>query len=267
MNFYNKHPYVTWQLIGWGCVAAAFLFMIATINMNYDFIIPTFVFMIIVGALTILVSPPVIYFTRKGKWKKYNNKLIKLWYEETYGIKAKLAISFISVLIFTVSVALLLRSGLFFLIPLSVYAAAIPYVILLNIMKRRFYQVHDAEQYCDVIDVRDAALLDSFINNPTLMYRVDADKDFFHFVYNYYRRSNILKQKQIKFYRVDYSLLNFKYGFKFTNQNSNCVLCITGDDIVIDRRAFGCYTEFAHLYSNFVSAYQRLLESEAKEIK
>lgn len=266
MNFYEKHPYIMWQFIGWGCVAVAFLFMILTLDMNYDFIIPTFVFIIIGGALVIFISPPVIYYTRKDKWKNYNNKLIKLWYEETYGYKAEFAISIISVLIFMVLVAFMLRSGLFFLIPLAVYAGAIPYIILRNIMKKRFIQVLDAEQYCDVIDVKDAALLDSFNNNPTLMYRVNADKDFFHFLYNYYQRLNILKHKQIKFYRVDYSLLNSKYGFKFTNQNSTYVLCITGDDIVIDKRAFGCYTEFAYLYSSFVSTYQRVLKNEVMEI-
>ena len=266
MRLYKKHPYVMWQLIGWGCVAAAFLFLIATLDMNFDFIIPAFLFMFTGGELLIFISPLVVYFTRKNKWSNYNSKHIKLWYEKTYGRKAEVLISVVSVLILAFLAALLLREGLFYLIPFAVYGAVIPHIILRDIMKRSFYQVPDADKYCSIVDVNDDAVLDSFIVNPTLMYRVNADKDFFLFVYNYYHRLNILKQKQIKFYRVDYTRLNSKYGFKFTNQNSLYVLCITEEDVVIDRRTFGCYTEYAYLYSNFIRTYQYVLKKEQEKI-
>ena len=38
MNFYQKHTYLIWQLIGWGLVLAAFIVLLVNLN-DYTMII------------------------------------------------------------------------------------------------------------------------------------------------------------------------------------------------------------------------------------
>lgn len=261
MKFLKKHPYITWQLTGWFFVAAALFSMMVPLHFNNKFNIPFVAFMIIGGTMIIMISPPLIYFSRRDKKQRYRNQLIIQWHAQKHGRIPETVIVFLSVFIFLISASLLLRSGLFFLVPVAVYAATPPYLLWRQYVIRKFYQVPDAEQYCKVVPVSDTSLLDILSDSPTLIYAVDADKAFLNFIYNYYHYFDLLKKQQICFYQIEYSLLNDKYGFKSMNEN-NCVLCITADNIVIDERAFQCYADVAYLYGSYMNSYQRLLKME-----
>ena len=54
MNFYQKHTYLIWQLIGWGLVLAAFIVLLVNLNdYNHDYILGSIVFLTMFGTFAI----------------------------------------------------------------------------------------------------------------------------------------------------------------------------------------------------------------------
>ena len=77
MNFYQKHTYLIWQLIGWGLVLAAFIVLLVNLNdYNHDYILGSIVFLTMFGTFAIFVSPLVIWLRKRDKAEQERNRCI-----------------------------------------------------------------------------------------------------------------------------------------------------------------------------------------------
>ena len=68
MGFSQRHPYLFWQLVGWGLLLVDFLFVvIAVFNDFGEWCYPIIVFTFIAVLFAIIGSPFFIYFSRRTK--------------------------------------------------------------------------------------------------------------------------------------------------------------------------------------------------------
>lgn len=65
MSFAKKHPYLFWQLIGWGILLVDFVFTVIAIFNNFgEWSYPIIVFTFIGALFAIIGSPFCLYATR-----------------------------------------------------------------------------------------------------------------------------------------------------------------------------------------------------------
>ena len=153
MNFYQKHTYLIWQLIGWGLVLAAFIVLLVNLNdYNHDYILGSVVFLTMFGTFAIFVSPLVIWLRKRDKAEQERNRCIIELHSKLHPVQEVISVLFVIFIFFAATIAIA-RLGLFFLFPLGFYLAAVPYLLHRYIVKKKFYQIPDAEKYCQTFEL------------------------------------------------------------------------------------------------------------------
>ena len=170
MNFYRKHTYLIWQLIGWGLLLAAFIVMVVNLHdYHHDSVLGSFVFLTIFGTFAIFVSPLVIWLRKRDKAEQERNRCIMELNFKRHPAVEILAVILIF-LIFLAVTMVIARLGLFYLFPLAFYLAALPYCLFRYNVKKIFYQIPDAESFCQVFEVMEPEVLAYFEQTPTFVY-------------------------------------------------------------------------------------------------
>ena len=256
-RFRQKHPYLFWQLIGWGILAVAvgFLFL-GLVDVHSDFLMLLLVLLVILGSGAIFVSPPIIWCrNRPAQEERARTARIFALYSQTH--KAVTAIMVIAtLLLFLAAAGVALRFGLVPLMVLAVYPAAIPYLLYTRAMKRWFYQIPNAEQYCHVRDLAAQEELEQFTRMPALVFfGVDPDKQFLRFIYHYFEKCGALKQQEIHLLRVPCSWLRQMYDLSFLEETDH-VLCITEAEIHITEDSEVSFQPHCELFSRWVGESQ-----------
>ena len=238
MNFYQKHTYLIWQLIGWGLVLAAFIVLLVNLNdYNHDYILGSVVFLTMFGTFAIFVSPLVIWLRKRDKAEQ---ERIFIFFAATIAIA---------------------RLGLFFLFPLGFYLAAVPYLLHRYIVKKKFYQIPDAEKYCQTFELTRPEGLELFEQAPAFVYfGIVPDDKTLRFLYNFYRKCGSLRQEQrLRLVHVTCGMMNRRYGTLFQNGDEG-FWCVSSEDVDINKYTAICYYSRMTIYEGWLRA---LLEQKA----
>ena len=170
MNFYQKHTYLIWQLIGWGLVLAAFIVLLVNLNdYNHDYILGSVVFLTMFGTFAIFVSPLVIWLRKRDKAEQERNRCIIELHSKLPPVQEVILVLFVIFIFFAATIAIA-RLGLFFLFPLGFYLAAVPYLLHRYVVKKKFYQIPDAEKYCQTFELTRPEGLELFEQAPAFVY-------------------------------------------------------------------------------------------------
>lgn len=264
MRFYHRHPYLIWQLIGWGMLAAAFGYMMFHLDgLTYDYQYMLFVFPSIFGTMIVTVSPFLILLVRKGKSHKDEDRWIFELHSKQHPLSEVLAAT-ATILIFLVTSILIARFGYFFLFPIAVLAAGIPYVIFRHTVRKRFYQISHAERLCLLYRITDPRGLALFEQTPTLVFHgLISDEKNLNFIYNFYRQCGALRYQKLRLFLVHTDLINARYGCLLPNV-SGTVVCVSAQDIVINEQSILCYRDHLSLYEPWIGNLISLREMSIK---
>lgn len=253
MNFYQKHTYLVWQLIGWGLVLAAFIVMIVNLDdYHHDYVLGSFVILTIFGTFAIFVSPLVIWLRKRDKAEQERNRCIMELNSKLNPAPEVIAIILVFAVFLAATIAIA-ALGLFFLFPLAFYLAAVPYFLLRYIVKKKFYQIPNAEAYCQIFEITQPEGLELFEQTPAFVYfgMVPDDKTL-RFLYNFYRKCGSLRQEQrLRLMYVTCGMMNRRYGTLFQNVDEG-FWCVSSEDVEINNYTATCYYSRMTIYEGWV---------------
>ena len=257
MTFHTKHPYLFSQLIGFGFLIFAFAYMMFHLDgLQYDYQYILFVLSVIIGVAMITISPPVIFLQRRSLRDKEKNK----WIYELQTRKhmwADITIAFLVIGIFLITTMFFAFYGLFFLLPFAVFPAAAVYFLYRYLLKKRFYKIPDAEQYCIMYQMLKPDGLSLLEQTPTLAYfNVVPNTENLELLYNFYNNCGALKQTKIHIICIRFSLLNERYGELF-DESDRMLFCVSSQDIDINELSSLCFADRVVLYDKWIG---KLLE-------
>ena len=261
MNFYQKHTYLIWQLIGWGLVLAAFIVLLVNLNdYNHDYILGSIVFLTMFGTFAIFVSPLVIWLRKRDKAEQERNRCIIELHSKLHPVQEVISV-LIVIFIFFASTIAIARLGLFFLFPLGFYLAAVPYLLHRYIVKKKFYQIPDAEKYCQTFELTQPEGLELFEQAPAFVYfGIVPDDKTLRFIYNFYRKCGSMRQEQsLRLVHVTYGMMNRRYGTLFQNADEG-FWCVSSEDVDINKYTAICYYSRMTIFEVWLRA---LLEQKA----
>ena len=255
MNFYRKHTYLIWQLIGWGLVLAAFIVLLVNLNdYNHDYILGSVVFLTMFGTLAIFISPLVIWLRKRDKAEQERNRCIIELHSKLHPAQEVFLVVLVITIFFSASIAIA-QLGLFFLFPLSFYLAAVPYLLHRYIVKKKFYQISDVEKYCQILEITQPEGLELFEQTPTFVYfGIMPDDKTLRFLYNFYRQCGSLRQEQrLRLVHVTCGMMNRRYGTLFQNGDEG-FWCVSSEDVDINKYTAICYNSRMTIYNSWLGA-------------
>ncbi len=244
MNFYQKHTYLIWQLIGWGLVLAAFIVLLVNLNdYNHDYILGSVVFLTMFGTFAIFVSPLVIWLRKRDKAEQERNRCIIELHSKLHPVQEVISVLIVITVFFAATIAIE-RLGLFFLFPLGFYLAA-----------EKFYQIPDAEKYCQTFELTQPEGLELFEQAPAFAYfGIVPDDKTLRFIYNFYRKCGSLRQEQsLRLVHVTYGMMNRRYGTLFQNADEG-FWCVSSEDVDINKYTEICYYSRMTIYEGWLRA-------------
>lgn len=239
MRFTQRHPYLFWQLIGWGLFAADFIFLvIAALNDFGEWCYPIIVFTFIGALFAVTVSPVIIWFTRRREVPHNSDELLEKAIRAKIGelrrvrygagsevIAAILAFSSIFVFMFAayilgerVSLALGFASMVLALITpfliIGIYSAS---------TSKRFFTVKNGEKLIDYVTPPDLKQLGSD-DPPTLVIRGAPDAALLNFFRNWLQP--YLREERLTVYRVPAPELCRDHRLNSVLEYGDILLCI-----------------------------------------
>lgn len=214
MSFKQKHPYIFWQLIGWGILLADFLFLVIAALCDFgEWSYPIMVFTFIGALFVIFVSPIIVHFSRKKDIpQNENNRLENLMRGKINAISMarKNSFSVIAVVSAIASVPILgvvtYYLGKYVNLALGfagiVMMFAVPCIIVgiyFSTVTKRFFTVKNGGKYVDLTRPDDLKTLAA--SNPrTLVVYGDPDPVLLNFFYNWLRY--YLKTERLVLYMI-----------------------------------------------------------------
>lgn len=201
MNFRQRHPYLFWQLVGWGLMAADFLFLvISAVNDFGEWCYPIIVFAFIAALMAIGASPFIVRFRlqKAVPHNKYDyaerlirSKIEALQFARGIGHPILAAFGGFFSMIFFFFAAYLLGEHVHLALGFAsiVMALAAPFIIWGSYsaaMTRKFFNVKNGEKLVDLVQPADLKLLG--VKNPrTLVVVGEPDAVLLNFFYNWLR--------------------------------------------------------------------------------
>lgn len=260
MSFKSKHPYLFWQLIGLGFLAAAAAYMLLHLNgFRHDYRFLIFVMLVFTGTSCLTLSPLSVWLRRRDRGERQRNRWILTLQGLRHGRFELLLLGGMLLVTFA-ALAFLLQRGLFFLLPAAIYVGVIPYLIFWHVIKKRFYRVPQAERFCSVRAIVSPEELETPESMPTLLYEnIEPDESFLRYIYNYFVGGELLRKREIEIVRVPYGVLNRRYGFHFANE-ADAVLCITDEQIKVKRDIMQNFADEVNPYGDRIAFLAQLTE-------
>ena len=201
MSFRQRHPYLFWQLIGWGLISGDFVFLVISAMLKFgEWCYPVIVFTAIFGLMAVIASPFIVYFTNKKAVpeNKFNDterlirsKIEAIQLARRQGQPVTVAVSaFISIFVFIFAAYLLgeyvnLALG-FILIALSIASPFIIIGIYSAAKTKQFFAVENGERFIDFVQPEDLKVLGE-LNPRTLVIMGEPDAVLLNFFYNWLR--------------------------------------------------------------------------------
>lgn len=202
MGFSQRHPYLFWQLVGWGLLLVDFLFVvIAVFNDFGEWCYPIIVFTFIAVLFAIIGSPFFIYFSRRTKDARTRSSAEKRVIRNDITSIVMLRRKPLATLVCMAAIALVI--GLAYVTYVlgeyghillgfvsMVFMIVIPFVVgeqYLAFIRKRFIVVKNAALYVDVNDVYYPSDLRSK-RMPILPLPTEPSDAMLDFLYNWLRR-------------------------------------------------------------------------------
>lgn len=240
MRFAQRHPYLFWQLIGWGLMAADFGFLIVSaLNDFGEWCYPIIVFTFIGALFAVTVSPVIIWFTRRREVPHNSDELLEKAIRAKIGelrrarygagsevITAILAFSSIFVFMFAayilgdrVHLALGFASMVFALITpiliIGLYSAS---------TTKKFFTVKSGEKLIDFITPPDLKQLGNE-DPPTFIIRGEPDAVLLNFFRNWLQL--YMREDRLTMYRITAPELCRDYRPSSVLEYGDILLCIS----------------------------------------
>lgn len=210
MSFAEKHPYLFWQLIGWGILLVDFVFtVIAIFNDFGEWSYPIIVFTFIGALFAIIGSPFCLYVTRVRRVPRscspeedraIRNKLTAVAMARKTPQAALLGALVVAVVMLAgVTYVLGMRGHVLLGFVMMVAMVVVPFVILAkyqDVQRRRFMKIAHAAQFVDVEsdpwslyrpDVRQ-------LHGPLMSAPTDYGTAMLDFLYNWLREYMVTGQ-------------------------------------------------------------------------
>ncbi len=251
VKFHKKHPYLFFQLIGWGFLIFAFIYMLCNLDgFEYDYQYALFVLPALIGAVNITITPPVIFLQRRNLRDTEKNKWIyELQTRKHMPLEMTMGLSI--VFIFIACVLIFLFCGCLYLLPISPFLAAAPYYMYRNIVKKRFFKIPNGEKYCSIHELTKLDEILFLEKTPAIAYlNVEPNAENLNMLFNFYNSCSALKQKEINIYCFEYSLLCKHYGKRFANNRK--IFCVSSEDIDINSLSLICFADSAVMYDDLI---------------
>lgn len=216
MSFKQKHPYLFWQLIGWGILLADFAFLtVSAVCYFGEWCYPVMVFAFIGALITICVSPIIVHFKRRKDMpqsengNKQLNDLIRTKINAITmarksppaiitAVSAALSIPILGATTYYLGEYVNLALGFAGIVLMSAVPCVIVGVYFSNIT-RKFFKVKNGEKYVDIIRSEDVKEL-AETNPRTLLMVGEASDILLNFLYNWLRY--YLKAERLTLYRI-----------------------------------------------------------------
>lgn len=249
MSFKQRHPYLFWQLIGWGILIADFVFLtVSAVCCFGEWCYPVIVFAFIGALIAIFVSPIIVRFTRKKDMPETadENKQLKTLIRTkinaiTMARKGPLAI------IIAVSAALsvpvlgmatyyvgeYVNLALGFLGIVLMFAVPITIVgVYFSQITRKFFAVKNGEKYVDLTRPDDLQTLGE-TDPPTLLMIGEASDILLNFLYNWLRY--YLKTERLTLYQIPAPDLCRDYKPSDVLSYEDVLLCIPAEQLDLSK--------------------------------
>ncbi|MDE7398727.1 MAG: hypothetical protein K2N06_04275 [Oscillospiraceae bacterium] len=221
MNFRQRHPYLFFQLIGWGIFLADFLFVVvitmfevgASIEFG-EWTYPVIAFTFIAGLFVVTATPVIVWFTRRREVPQNSDdlleKVIRAEIAELITARYGMAGDVITAILAFLSIPVFMFAA-FFLgervhlalgLASMVLAVTAPFIIVGShsaSVTKKFFTVKNGEKLIDFIMPPDLKLLDRE-NPPTFVIRGVPNAVLLNFFYNWLKY--YLKTERLTLYKI-----------------------------------------------------------------
>ena len=245
MNFRQRHPYLFWQLIGWGLMLADFLFLVICALLEFgEWCYPVIVFTFIAAIMAIGASPFIVHFRcRKAvPHNKYDyaerlirSKIEAIQFARKAGHQGLAAFGGIFSLLFFFAAAYYLGEHVHLALGFAsiVLALAAPFIIWGSYsarMTRRFFTVKNGEKLIDLTQPADLKILGR--EDPrTIVIQGKPDDVLLNFFYNWLRP--YLRTERLTLYRIPAPDLCRDYQPASVLRYEHILFCIPGEQLDI----------------------------------
>ena len=201
MKFRQRHPYLFWQLVGWGLMLADAVFLVVSAVCGFgEWCYPVIVFTFIAAIMAIGASPFIVHFRYQkavpNNKYDYAEKLIRskieaLWYARRIGHPILAAFGGFFSMIFFFFAAYLLGEYVHLALGFAsiVMALAVPFIVWGSYsawMTRKFFAVPNGEKLVDLTRPDDLKML--VRKDPrTIVIEGKPDDVLLNFFYNWLR--------------------------------------------------------------------------------
>lgn len=278
MSFMKKHPYLFGQITGFVIIIVVLLILFIFTLFDDTLFNDTAILFVLLsfwsGLLIIVLSPIYIRIRGKDERCRYYNEIIIEKHHSKYGKKSLIITGCFSIAL-CIFTTVILNPGnpifdthdilFIFVIPFAFVISTIPFIIYYSTVKKKYYRIRKAEKLCKIVDISSLSALDYFYKTDTVIFFGEFDKLFFRFIYNYYNGLGILKKQEICFYRLNYAMLNSKYGFNFSNANG-VLLCLSREENFLPNKCFYRLSRFSDNFSRFIDNYKELQKFCEREV-
>ena len=270
MSFRQRHPYLFWQLIGWGILLADFGFLVIAALCGFgEWCYPIIVFTFIIGLFFVAVSPVIVWLTRRRLIPQNNNAYNErlfigkisalLEVRRGVGISVSTAVLAISSIIVFIFAAYILGDRVHLALGFAciVLAVVSPFLILGIYSKsitRSFFTVKNGEKRVEFTIPAD--LKELLNTNPrTLVITGEPNAVLLNFFYNWLKY--YLKTERLTLYRVPAPDLCHDFQPISQLRYEDVLLCIPTEqlDLTNEKETFfnnECAIMGALPFSNFV---------------
>ena len=214
MKFKQRHPYLFWQIIGWGIFLADFAFLVvAALNNFGEWQYPVIVFTFMAALFAVAVSPFIVRFTRKRNVPQnqsaYTEKIIRskisaINFARKKGHEGAAAFLAVFLVIFFFFAAYILGEHVHLALGFAamVLAMIAPFVIISAYYTRttkKFFTVKNGEKLIDMFHADDLKQL--YETNPrVLIVSGEPTPVLLNFIYNWLKF--YLKSERLTLYRI-----------------------------------------------------------------
>lgn len=249
MNFRQRHPYLFWQLIGWGILIADFVFLTVSAVCEFgEWCYPVIVFAFIGALIAIFVSPIIVRFTRKKDMPETadENKQLKNMIRTKINaitmarkgppaiitaVSAALSVPVLGMATYYVGEYVNLALGflgivLMFAVPITIVG------VYFSQITRNFFAMKNGDKYVDLTRPDDLQTLGE-MDPPTLLMIGEASDILLNFLYNWLRY--YLKTERLTLYQIPAPDLCRDYKPSDVLSYEDVLLCIPADQLDLSK--------------------------------
>ncbi len=238
MEFMKRHLYITWQIIGFAILimdGTYIWFNINNENISYPFVVITSM----VAGFIIILSPMVIKLNKKNSMTKelsFKDEIehyilhLHTW---DNGYKSELITSLIMAFVLILFTMVTIYFGIPFFAPLSFYMAVLIYILWKKYILSKFYKVKNAEENCEIIEVKDLSFLDILYKSSAITYFKKPEPEMLCFLYNRLNNKELLKDEKLKIYTLTSVEIKEKYNIDMASRKK-FLMCVLPEDLNIE---------------------------------